>query len=169
MTGKSAFRVLSLAGLFFSSARVFADDVAPAAAVTDAADGKAAFAEQLKEYLSNPANVEELKKSLADPAKPAQEQPKATDPNAKKAKAESKSLAEVIAPNSEAPFTPENPTWGEFDPGTGFVLGRTPRGELSLSAYALVRYLNQMADSDICARRGRRDLRVACGRARSRR
>lgn len=40
--------------------------------------------------------------------------------------------------------TPRNETWGEFDPGRGFLVGRTSGGELVLSAYALVRYLNQM-------------------------
>ena len=35
-------------------------------------------------------------------------------------------------------------TWGEFDPGDGFLLGRTSFGELSISGYALIRYINQM-------------------------
>jgi len=35
-------------------------------------------------------------------------------------------------------------TWGEFDPGAGFLLARTDFGELSLSTYALLRYMNQM-------------------------
>ena len=35
-------------------------------------------------------------------------------------------------------------TWGEFDPGQGFLIGRNGMGELSVSAYALVRYLDQM-------------------------
>jgi hypothetical protein len=34
-------------------------------------------------------------------------------------------------------------TWGEFDPGEGFLVGRSGAGELSISAYALIRYLNQ--------------------------
>jgi hypothetical protein len=34
-------------------------------------------------------------------------------------------------------------TWGEFDPGDGFLVGRGSAGELSISGYALVRYLNQ--------------------------
>ena len=40
-------------------------------------------------------------------------------------------------------------TWGEFDPGDGFLLGRGPAGELSISAYALLRYLNQMPGEQI--------------------
>src|SRR5262245_48771140 len=35
-------------------------------------------------------------------------------------------------------------TWGEFDPGDGFLIGRNSLGELSVSGYALVRYINQM-------------------------
>jgi hypothetical protein len=34
-------------------------------------------------------------------------------------------------------------TWGEFDPGNGFLLGRSSAGELSISGYALARYVNQ--------------------------
>jgi hypothetical protein len=34
--------------------------------------------------------------------------------------------------------------WGFFDPGKGFLLGRSPIGEVSLSVYALVRSMNQM-------------------------
>jgi len=35
-------------------------------------------------------------------------------------------------------------SWGAVEPGNGFLIGRTSHGELYLSAYALVRYLNQM-------------------------
>jgi hypothetical protein len=35
-------------------------------------------------------------------------------------------------------------TWGVFDPGKGFLVGSGSAGELSISAYALVRYVNQM-------------------------
>ena len=34
-------------------------------------------------------------------------------------------------------------SWGEFEPGDGFLVGRNEAGELSISAYALVRYINQ--------------------------
>ncbi len=45
-----------------------------------------------------------------------------------------------------APEEPEGriETWGEFDPGDGFLVGRSSLGELSISAYALVRYVNQL-------------------------
>ena len=35
-------------------------------------------------------------------------------------------------------------TWGEFDPGGGFLVGRSSVGELGISGYALARYVNQM-------------------------
>jgi hypothetical protein len=35
-------------------------------------------------------------------------------------------------------------TWGEFDPGDGFLIGRGSHGELAISGYAMLRYLNQM-------------------------
>jgi hypothetical protein len=35
-------------------------------------------------------------------------------------------------------------TWGAVEPGKGFLIGKTKIGELYLSAYALVRYLNQL-------------------------
>jgi hypothetical protein len=53
------------------------------------------------------------------------------------------------APAPPGEPTPRNETWGEFDPGRGFLVGRTDAGELTLSAYALVRYMNQMPGEDI--------------------
>jgi hypothetical protein len=38
-------------------------------------------------------------------------------------------------------------TWGEFDPGEGFLIGRTSFGELSISGYGLLRYINQLPAS----------------------
>ncbi len=38
-------------------------------------------------------------------------------------------------------------TWGVYDPGVGFLVGRNKYGELDLSAYALARYVDQN-DSD---------------------
>ena len=38
-------------------------------------------------------------------------------------------------------------TWGEFDPGQGFLVGRSAAGELEISGYALIRYINQMPGS----------------------
>jgi len=39
---------------------------------------------------------------------------------------------------------PPNETWGIYDPGKGFLVGRNELGSLSISAYTLERYLNQM-------------------------
>lgn len=49
------------------------------------------------------------------------------------------------APPDSSPKKPTptlNPTFGEFDPGHGFLVGRTDRGELTISAYGLLRYMN---------------------------
>jgi hypothetical protein len=35
-------------------------------------------------------------------------------------------------------------TWGSIEPGKGFLVGRTDVGELSISAYALTRYIDQL-------------------------
>jgi hypothetical protein len=47
------------------------------------------------------------------------------------------------------PFHPRVQTWGTYDPGDGFVIGRTEYGELDVSAYALARYLNQNDDDGV--------------------
>lgn len=59
----------------------------------------------------------------------------------------------LAAPGPGIPM-PESPpaenetreTWGFLDPGKGFLVGKSDAGELSISAYALVRYMNQMGD-----------------------
>jgi hypothetical protein len=55
-------------------------------------------------------------------------------------------LTPATAPTAQAPNEPTDriETWGEFDPGAGFLLARTDFGELSLSTYALVRWVDQM-------------------------
>ena len=40
-------------------------------------------------------------------------------------------------------------TWGVYDPGVGFLVGRNKFGELSLSGYAMARYLNQNDDDQV--------------------
>jgi hypothetical protein len=47
-------------------------------------------------------------------------------------------------PEKDKPTLPRVQTWGDFDPGEGFLVGRTSVGELAISGYALVRYVNQM-------------------------
>jgi hypothetical protein len=44
----------------------------------------------------------------------------------------------------EAEEIAAEPTWGDMDPGKGFKVAKTPYGDLSISAYALVRYINQL-------------------------
>ena len=53
-------------------------------------------------------------------------------------------LAPVAPAQQPTAPAPRIETWGEFDPGDGFLLGRNDFGELSISGYGLVRYLNQM-------------------------
>jgi hypothetical protein len=71
-----------------------------------------------------------------------------------------KDAVEAVAPGAPAPAQPApapgqtggnmvpSPErveqWGEFNPGNGFLVGRSSVGELGISAYALVRYVNQM-------------------------
>jgi len=47
-------------------------------------------------------------------------------------------------PADRAPTPQLVESWGEFEPGSGFLVGRTSAGELSISAYALVRYIDQL-------------------------
>jgi hypothetical protein len=54
-------------------------------------------------------------------------------------------------PQAQQPATPPDrkpseriETWGEFDPGDGFLVGRSSFGELSISGYGLVRWIDQM-------------------------
>ncbi len=52
-------------------------------------------------------------------------------------------VAQTTAQVNE-PTEPTIETWGEFDPGKGFLVGRSSAGELAIAGYALVRYVNQM-------------------------
>jgi hypothetical protein len=61
------------------------------------------------------------------------EQPKAPEPATAKAETETKA----------EPFEPYE-TWSVFEPGKGVLIGRGDFGEVFISAYALVRYLNQL-------------------------
>jgi len=49
-----------------------------------------------------------------------------------------------VVPGSNEPTKLLVEAWGEFEPGDGFLVGRNSKGELAISAYALVRYVNQM-------------------------
>jgi hypothetical protein len=52
-----------------------------------------------------------------------------------------------VTPPDRTPPPGRIETWGEFDPGDGFLVGRGSAGELLISAYALVRYVNQTPGS----------------------
>ena len=52
--------------------------------------------------------------------------------------------AEPATPPPERQPTPRIESWGEFEPGDGFLIGRNTAGEMAISAYALVRYVNQL-------------------------
>jgi hypothetical protein len=57
--------------------------------------------------------------------------------------------ASATFPAAPAPRQPAEriESWGEFEPGDGFLVGRSDAGELSISGYAMLRYLNQMPGS----------------------
>lgn len=54
---------------------------------------------------------------------------------------------QTVKPAVVGETTEQSETWGEFDPGKGFLVGRSSLGELGISAYGLVRYMNQMPGS----------------------
>jgi hypothetical protein len=51
--------------------------------------------------------------------------------------------ATTPTPQTDRAPTPRVETWGEFDPGDGFLVGRTSFGELAVSGYGLVRFIDQ--------------------------
>ena len=53
----------------------------------------------------------------------------------------------AAAPHGDKPSQQLVESWGEFEPGTGFLVGRSKAGELSISAYALVRWIDQLPAS----------------------
>jgi hypothetical protein len=57
--------------------------------------------------------------------------------------AEPAETAAAPTPAPEREPTERIESWGEFEPGDGFLVGRSKAGELAISGYALVRYLNQ--------------------------
>ena len=48
---------------------------------------------------------------------------------------------------STEPTLPANDTYGTYDPGKGFLVARTSQGELAISAYGMLRYINQLPAS----------------------
>jgi hypothetical protein len=53
------------------------------------------------------------------------------------------SSAESDSTTKAEPTQPAEETWGTYDPGKGFLVARTDKGELAISAYGLLRYLDQ--------------------------
>ena len=82
----------------------------------------------------------------AEPATPTTQAPAST---ASQASGGELALAEAEVSASRKETTPANETWGYLDPGKGYLLGKGENGELSLSGYALVRYLNQLDDDGV--------------------
>jgi hypothetical protein len=55
--------------------------------------------------------------------------------------------AATAPPTAAAPKKPTTQgveSWGDFEPGNGFLVGRGGLGELAISGYVMARYLNQM-------------------------
>lgn len=78
----------------------------------------------------------------------------ATGAAQERAASESTEVASAYSPaeadstkKNETPTEPAEQTWGTYDPGTGFLVARTSRGELAISAYGLLRYINQTPGS----------------------
>ncbi len=56
----------------------------------------------------------------------------------------SEAAGKPVASKQKRQPTERIEAWGEFEPGEGFLVGRSSAGELAISAYALVRYIDQM-------------------------
>jgi hypothetical protein len=79
------------------------------------------------------------------PAEPASAPPTAEQPPAPAPPADGAPTARE-QPADDVPTPLRVESWGEFEPGDGFLLGRSNVGELSLSAYGLLRYVNQLPE-----------------------
>ena len=58
-----------------------------------------------------------------------------------------KEAAAASPPTAAAPKKPTTQgveSWGDFEPGSGFLVGRSGLGELAISGYVMARYLNQI-------------------------
>lgn len=53
------------------------------------------------------------------------------------------------SPENRLPTPRTVETWGVYDPGAGFLIGRNDFGELSVSAYAMARYMSQHDDDQV--------------------
>jgi hypothetical protein len=73
--------------------------------------------------------------------------PAAPEAVAPTASAEPASVGDVERTGRGSPRATE--TWGVYDPGDGFLIGRSDYGELDISLYAMGRYINQNDDDGV--------------------
>ena len=104
------------------------------------------------------AVIQELKKELAaqgDATAPVAAAtpavPRATDGSAALPQTATAGQAQeaVGLPEARTPTPRTVETWGVYDPGDGFLVGRNEFGELSVSAYAMARYMSQHDDDQV--------------------
>jgi hypothetical protein len=134
--------------------------VAAALALSTALAGaqEATISQRLQQLEAQQADIarqmQELKRELAAQQGQA---PSAAAPESASGAASTSASAQT-QPGSGAPVPPTQPreqptprleTWGVYDPGDGFLVGRNDYGELSLSAYAMARYMNQNDDDQV--------------------
>ncbi len=55
----------------------------------------------------------------------------------------------AASPETRSPTPRPVETWGVYDPGDGFLVGRSEFGELSISSYAMARYMSQHDDDQV--------------------
>ncbi|MCM2310157.1 MAG: hypothetical protein NDI84_02040, partial [Steroidobacteraceae bacterium] len=111
---------------------------------------QAAMKQQLAE---RDAVIQELKRELQSQGATAQVEVPAVSaaPSqaAQAADASARPSAAEGAAEARTPFVPQVETWGVYDPGKGFVVGRSELGELDISAYGMVRYMSQHDDDQV--------------------
>jgi hypothetical protein len=58
-------------------------------------------------------------------------------------------VATAVGVSEKDERAPRIETWGTYDPGRGYLVGRNELGELSIGAYALARYMSQHDDDQV--------------------
>jgi hypothetical protein len=105
---------------------------------------QAAMRQQLAE---RDAVIEELKRELqAQGAAPAVAAPAAAAPAESVGAGRTAPVSVAAADPATTPTPRQVETWGVYDPGKGFLVGRSELGELGISAYGMVRYMSQHDD-----------------------
>ncbi len=116
---------------------------------------QAAMKQQLAE---RDAAIQELKRELAAQgattapvATTTPAVPRATEGSAAPPQTVAAGQAQEAAasPETRSPTPRPVETWGVYDPGDGFLVGRSEFGELSISTYAMARYLSQHDDDQV--------------------